>query len=560
MAVGAFLAVVARHALAAATVPAPSGATTDAEGRWLVGDVLLSDRASLCASLKTALADDDRLVLAAMARHGVRATERLHGEYAFVAWDAPRRTLMAARDGLGLRLLYVAVSADEISASDDPTRLLARDGVDGSLDAGALVGFLAGTIDEDLSRTVYRGVHAVPAGHTLVWTADGTTTDSCRHWEFPAPPVMGRREARDLPAQFTAVLDAAVSDRLRGPSASILLSGGIDSASIAASVRRTRPDVALRAFTATYEPLLPDLELPWTQRVASQLDLPVEIVRCAEQPPLTRECTGRLPQPLDEPTWPEWRRLTHAAARWSQTTLYGQDGDALLLPSSLREMIREESWPSVAVEVIRFVGQRRRLPYLGTGLRRLSGAPLLEGPPPLPPWLRASRDLLATPPSFFPVRAFATTHREWPRRRLTTGAWQSLVRAFSPAWTGAPSAFRLPLLDDRLLALAMSAPSVPWMQGKELIRQAAVQSGALPAAVAWRPKAPVRGHHEALVAQWRATWNGRVTLAPALREWVDVPILERVLRRGTHSEVSDAWRALELSDWIEARHERQESA
>jgi hypothetical protein len=297
-----------------------------------------------------------------------------------------------------------------------------------------------------------------------------------------------------------------------------------------------------------------EVELPWAQRVAAHLDIPLESVPSARMPALSVDAGAPLPTPLDEPTWTEWRRLVAMAGAWSEDTLYGEDGDALHLPATLGEMRRAERWPGLAAALLSFSLRHRRLPYLGTGWKRHFGARVLDVVTPSHAWLRPQVRATAAPstaPAAEPLPPHP--HRDWSQRRLTSPFLQSLVRACAPAWTGVATTFRLPLMDDRILALAMSAPSVPWMQGKHLIRAAAAQADALPRDVIWRPKSPVRGHHEALVAQWRSRWDGTVSVAEELAAWVDVPCLVRALRTGAGNEVSDAWRVLELSAWLEGR-------
>lgn len=547
-----------RRALAgsAADDVLPDGAVRDAAGDWVAGDVRLSDRDALARELGVSVDSTDlTLALAAVARFGVDAPARLHGEYAFVAWHAGERQLFAARDGLGLRLLYVAVTADRVAFSGDPSELGAVQGVDGALNPGALAAFLTESMDADLTRTMFRGVTAIPAGHTWLLGARSAQPRLQRHWFFPLPAVGRPRDARELPRRFSFLLDEAVRDRVRGPRASILLSGGLDSSLIAASVRRTRPDVALRGFTATFEPLVGASELPWAQRVGAALGIEVEEVPSATASALAHLAASRFPSPLDEPTWLEWLHGVQAASRWSNTVLYGEDGDALQLPATLREMLRVERWPALAAALLSFTVRQRRLPHLGTGLKaRLIGG--RHGGPAAPrlPWL-AEIAYRASEPA--PTMAFETLveprSRASTQRRLTSPLVQQWACIFASPWTQSRAAFTFPLLDDRLLEFALSIPSVPWCHGKQLMRSAAVLDGQLPAEVIWRPKTPLYGHGEALVAEWRARWDGALSVAPEIAPWILERPLRRALREGSVNDVSDAWRVLELSSWLEYR-------
>src|SRR5262249_26782207 len=75
------------------------------------------------------------------------------------------------------------------------------------------------------------------------------------------------------------LLDIAVADRMRTDRAGILMSGGIDSSSIAATIHSLRAqkkgESALKAFTYVYDRLIPDEERRYAGLVADRLDIPI---------------------------------------------------------------------------------------------------------------------------------------------------------------------------------------------------------------------------------------------------------------------------------------------
>ena len=59
-------------------------------------------------------ASDSELLVHLYEEHGTDLFQHLHGEFAFLLWDARQRRLIAGRDPCGVKPLYYTVTADEI--------------------------------------------------------------------------------------------------------------------------------------------------------------------------------------------------------------------------------------------------------------------------------------------------------------------------------------------------------------------------------------------------------------------------------------------------------------
>ena len=83
----------------------------------LVGDVRLDDRDALRGALGVsgpvgAALSDRALILRAWMRWGKECPNHLLGDYAFAVWDARTRSIFCARDHIGCRPFYYALTSD----------------------------------------------------------------------------------------------------------------------------------------------------------------------------------------------------------------------------------------------------------------------------------------------------------------------------------------------------------------------------------------------------------------------------------------------------------------
>jgi asparagine synthase (glutamine-hydrolysing) len=180
-------------------------------------------------------------------QHGLDFARRLRGMFAVAIWDNRRRRLVLARDRFGIKPLYYRVAGDELAFASE-LRALPR----GELDLDALEAFLAfNSIPAPL--TIFRDVRKLPAGHLLIWE-DGSF--ELRRYARPAPvPVPEVRD--DDEAELVEELRARLRDSVKAHLVSdvpvgVLLSGGVDSAALAAFAAQDSAE-PLRTFSIGFE-------------------------------------------------------------------------------------------------------------------------------------------------------------------------------------------------------------------------------------------------------------------------------------------------------------------
>ncbi len=182
---------------------------------------------------------DTAVVAPLYAELGLPGLARLRGMFALAIHDARTGETVLARDRFGIKPLYVQAGpplrfASEASALPGG----------GGLDQEALADYLAlGVVPAP--RTLDRAIRKVCAGHALIVGPNGTRTVPL------APPLDSREDAFVSPGHIRETLRAAVRRHLMGDvPVGVFLSGGVDSAAIAALVGET--GTPLRTFALSF--------------------------------------------------------------------------------------------------------------------------------------------------------------------------------------------------------------------------------------------------------------------------------------------------------------------
>ena len=189
----------------------------------------------------------------------------LRGIFAFAVWDQPRRRLFLARDRFGVKpLYYLHLPGGGLAFASEIRPLL---GLLPESPQGDFVGLRAlfdvGFIPSP--RTAFEGVHKLPAAHTLIWQDGGVKIE--RYWDIPLSPLVEphrltpspssnsyrERGSRQIVEHFKHHLHRAVAEqRMSEVPLGALISGGIDSSSIAALLQAQSPE-RLHTFNVGFE-------------------------------------------------------------------------------------------------------------------------------------------------------------------------------------------------------------------------------------------------------------------------------------------------------------------
>lgn len=521
-----------------------------------VGDVRLDARDELRRTLRGARpngtdadsrAPDDDLGLVVAARRawdeGVAA--RLRGDFSLALWDPRHRALLAARDGLGVRPLYYACIPGGVVVSNVLDAVRAHPSVSSQLDEAAVVSFLRLGWNADTTTTTFGAVRRLAPGGGFAFGVADSTPRLITHWNLPDPEPLELRDDAEYVERYRALLTAAVADRLEPRGTVLLLSGGIDSPTIAAATTAVAPSGArLSAVTTRYLGIESPDEVRLATAVAARLGLAHTVFESGAEP----QFAGRrqTPEPYDDPEFPASCEFVASLGKSGGVVFDGEDGDALFSPPGLATQLRRYPARRVARDVARYTFRFGHHPYLGFWLKRRLRFWKRRASAREPAWLTARGRALLPTDAPAPLR-----HRSHPEgvRSLTSPMWQSLHAGCDRAYHGAAVEFRWPLLDARLLEFVFAIPPIPWCQRKYLARRA--YEAELPAEVIERRKTTIPGYHDAIVADWRvATGAACPALHPRTAELVDRDSLATVLREGGTEDVLVAWRVIQFDGWV----------
>ncbi len=271
---------------------------------------------------------DSEVLLACLRREGTGALDRLVGMFAFALWDRAEKSLLLARDRLGIKpLVYAPLGGGHLAFASEIGALRHHAGIDSGIDPEALSEYLA-CLYVPAPRTLYRGIRKLPPGHLLQWR-NGRT--SIRRWWRPR--ISGdRRVDHDaaveeiLPLVRRAVTDRLVADVPVG----CFLSGGLDSSVVAALMAERARETGgppVRTFTMTFDEAAYD-ERDNARRVADHIG--AEHVELRASPRLAERldaCVDAFGEPFGNPTALLIDDLSAQARQHVTVALVGDGGD-----------------------------------------------------------------------------------------------------------------------------------------------------------------------------------------------------------------------------------------
>ncbi len=451
----------------------------------LVWDGRLDNRADLCRDIEVEGAclgkgTDPELVLAAYMCWGRQAVPKLYGDFSFALRDGRSRTLLCARDRLGLKPLHYAWEGTTLLFGSEVRPILAALSQMPEPDDEMVLAFLLREFRErDHGRTLFRGIERLPPGHILEAHDGGIQVT--RYWAIEPTRETRYRRFEEYVEKFRELFFEAVRCRLRSEHpVGLFLSGGLDSSGMLVAARRAGFDrhllcPAIEAFT-TFTDLPESDERHFAQMVADDTATPLHHVYSENREPLTGldEAVWQVESPIVSAGGESGEGLTKAMlSRGCRVVLTGVGGDQLIDEVGyLADLLGR-------LRLVRFTMETRAFAsWYGGGARSFAemalmmlvprwakfwGKRITRGVPP--PWInRATADELnlrerirePRQPVRFPSHLQADAHHE-----LTNAYYVLKLEVDERSTASFGIDVRYPFLDSRLVEYVLS---IPWHQ------------------------------------------------------------------------------------------------
>lgn len=469
-------------------------------GLALVFDGRIDDRSRLGAEIGLAGAPPDAigdasLFLQAYRVWGEDCLGRVQGDFAFALWDAQRQCLFCARDRFGVRPFFYARQSARLLFSSDPRALLRMPGVPLDRDESALADFLLFGYDRDPAGSSFQAIRQLPPAHALV-VRGSNFFRIARYWQAAPAGLPRYREPGEHVEHFRDLFRSAVADRVREPRLGILLSGGMDSTSVAACAA---PLARLQGYTSTSEVSSPgDEEGRYASLAARSLGFGTSLHAIDAIQPFERWQWASPPAlpPVYNPFQAAHEDiLQRAAGDGCRVMLSGEGGDPSLLvsPGHFLQLFWRLRWGRLGAEVRGALASRGNL--RGMGFRRPWPWPVPEqsARPEFPRWidpaLALRLGLRERWRDFHAPTTPSTSREQATLDDLVDSAWyETRFRHDEGAWT--PIEMRYPFFDPRIVEFLMALPRF-LVSDKWILRRA--MEGMLPEPIISRRKTPFQG-------------------------------------------------------------------
>jgi asparagine synthase (glutamine-hydrolysing) len=451
-------------------------------------------------------ATDTEAIVHAYEQWGAAAIGRLRGMFGLAIWDARSRTLLLARDRIGIKPLHYAEVNGRLYFGSEIKSLLCAPDLPRDLDFDALDHYLS-FLYTPPDGSIFRHVQKLPPGHLLSW-CDGRVTIE-PYWQQRVDEPFTGSEADAVAALRVVLTDAVRSHLVSDVPLGAFLSGGIDSSLVIGLMAETSA-TRVKTFSIGFdEPAFDELE--YARVVARHFGTDHhEFVVKPDALSILDQVVMHFDEPFADPSAiPTWY-VSEMASRHVTVALSGDGGDELFggydryLPStqvvtfdrysprSLRRMaaVAAATLPHGArgknflrhvgrdeegryIDAVRFFSSDEKPELLSPDVRRL-----IHGPDPEVRAARRFARYAGLPWSSRMMRFDAETYL--PEDVLTKVDRMSMAHSLES---------RVPLLDNDVIAFAATLPAALKIKNgrrKHVLKE--VAATLLPSELIDRPK------------------------------------------------------------------------
>lgn len=263
---------------------------------------------------------------------GPKLVSRLNGMFAFAIYDKRNDELFLARDHMGKKPLFYAVTKNAFVFGSEITSVLTHPDVSHESDTRGIAKFFAyGFFPAPF--TPYAAVRKLGAGHWLKVDAKTLLIHEECYWQFQIEPDTSwlSRSVDDVADQLRELLRDAVERRLVADvPVGVLISGGLDSTAILALTRELKRDDPIHAFSLGFDDPSFD-ESSYAKQTAERYNADLVTTKLDIDQMLSNfdDLLTRLDEPLGDSSIMPTYEVCKLASQHIKAGLSGDGGDEL---------------------------------------------------------------------------------------------------------------------------------------------------------------------------------------------------------------------------------------
>lgn len=272
---------------------------------------------------------DTETIVHAYEEYGEKCVDKLRGMFAFAIWDQKRQQLFAARDRVGKKPFYYAISDRSFIFGSEIKSILQYPGCKREVSLPALNLYLSMRYVPG-PQTMFAGIMRLQPGEYMT-LSDGRLT-TAKYWDVSATAQNGAKTIEDYFETFYALISESIRMRLMSEvPLGVFLSGGIDSSFVVA-LMSSMVNTRIKTFSVGYESDYGTNEFEYARMVAKRYKTEHYELRIKSQDffEFLPRLVWYLDEPIADPATIPLYFLSEYAKHWITVILSGEGADEIL--------------------------------------------------------------------------------------------------------------------------------------------------------------------------------------------------------------------------------------
>ncbi len=193
---------------------------------------------------------DTEVIVHLYEERGLECVNDLNGMFSFALWDGPKKTLLLARDRLGIKPLFYSFTPNRYLVFGSEIKALLKAGVNREADYQALYDYLS-LMYIPTPSTAFVAIKKLPPASYLVCSPKGVQIS--QYWDIPLPDAGTEAPfSKHYEEEILCLIEKAVARHMIADvPVGAFLSGGLDSTTVAAIMSK-KLGMPLKTFTVGF--------------------------------------------------------------------------------------------------------------------------------------------------------------------------------------------------------------------------------------------------------------------------------------------------------------------